>query len=161
MSLDAPGANDGGRTKVSVPGSLRTAAIAVVVLTGAPVAAPFDRDVQNLAHATFAAPGRNKLLATSQLIRMQGLPSYPCGVATRPRPWIKLTGPGGKPIHISVEQITSVRSDTEIPGSRTILDLTSGKFQAVQESVEQVMALIAATSATREDDETPSADLVR
>ena len=52
--------------------------------------------------------------------------------------WIKLTAPGGGPIHINVEQVTSVRSDTQIPGANAQLDLTSGKFQGVREDVEQV-----------------------
>jgi uncharacterized protein YlzI (FlbEa/FlbD family) len=72
--------------------------------------------------------------------------------------WIKLTEPGGKPIHINVEHVTSVRADTQIPGARAQLDLTSGKFQGVQEDVEQVMQLIS-TPGAREKDETPSAAL--
>jgi hypothetical protein len=79
------------------------------------------------------------------------------GSSGRTRPWIELTEPGGAPIYINVEQIASIRSDTEIPGARTQLDLVSGKFQGVQESVEQVLQLISATSDTREVDETPSA----
>jgi hypothetical protein len=73
--------------------------------------------------------------------------------------WIKLTEPGGKLIHINAEHVTSVRSDTQIPGARAQLDLTSGKFQGVQENVEQVMQLISATLGARENDETPSAAL--
>jgi hypothetical protein len=57
-----------------------------------------------------------------------------------------------------VEHVTSVRSDTQIPGARAQLDLTSGKFQGVQEDVEQVMQLIS-TPGARENDETPSAAL--
>ena len=72
---------------------------------------------------------------------------------------IKLTEPGGKLIHINVEHVTSVRSDTQIPGARAQLDLTSGKFQGVQENVEQVMQLISAVPGARENDETPSAAL--
>jgi hypothetical protein len=75
--------------------------------------------------------------------------------------WIKLTEPGGKLIHINVEQVTSVRSDTQIPGARAQLDLTSGKFQGVQENVEQVMQLISATSGAHENGEIPSAALIR
>jgi hypothetical protein len=67
--------------------------------------------------------------------------------------WIKLTEPSGKLIHINLEHVTSVRSDTQIPGARTQLDLTSGKFQGVQENVDQVMQLISATSDAREHDE--------
>jgi hypothetical protein len=73
--------------------------------------------------------------------------------------WIKLTEPGGKLIHINVEHVTSVRSDTQIPGARAQLDLTSGKFQGVQENVEQVMQLISVAPGARENDETPSAAL--
>jgi hypothetical protein len=58
-------------------------------------------------------------------------------IAGRTMAWIKLTEPGGKLIHINVEHVTSVRSDTQIPGTRAQLDLTSGKFQGVQENVEQ------------------------
>jgi hypothetical protein len=65
-----------------------------------------------------------------------------------------LTEPGGKLIHINVEHVTSVRADAQIPGARAQLDLASGKFQGVQENVEQVMQLISATSGARENDET-------
>jgi hypothetical protein len=70
-----------------------------------------------------------------------------------------LTEPGGKLIHINVEHVTSVRADTQIPGAKAQLDLTSGKFQGVQENVEQVMQLISAIPGARENDETPSAAL--
>ena len=55
-----------------------------------------------------------------------------------------MTEPGGKLIHINLEHVTSVTFDTVIPGARAQLDLTSGKFQGVQEDVEQVMQLISA-----------------
>ena len=55
--------------------------------------------------------------------------------------WIKLTVPGGNLIHINVEHVTSVRSDTQIPGAKAQLDLASGKLQGVQENVDQVMQL--------------------
>jgi len=71
----------------------------------------------------------------------------------------KRGGPGGKLIHISVEHVTSVRSDTQIPGARAQLDLTSGKFQGVQENVEQVIQLISVAPGARENGETPSAAL--
>ena len=73
--------------------------------------------------------------------------------------WIELTEPGGNLIHINLEHITSVRSATLIPSARAQLDLTSGKFQGVQESIERVMQLISAASGARENDETPSAGL--
>jgi uncharacterized protein YlzI (FlbEa/FlbD family) len=79
------------------------------------------------------------------------------GSSGRTKPWIDSTQPGGDPVHVNAEQITSVRSDTDIPGARTQLDLASGKFQVVQESVEQVMQLISAASDAREVDDTPSA----
>jgi hypothetical protein len=97
--------------------------------------------------------------AASQLALAQS-PSF-CrgGITGRTMIWIKLTEPGGKLIHINVEHVTSVRSDTQIPGARAQLDLTSGKFQGVQENVEQVMQLISATPGARENDETPNAAL--
>jgi len=67
--------------------------------------------------------------------------------------WLKLTQPGGKAIHINLEHVTSVRSDTQVPGARAQLDLTSGKFQGVQEDIEQVMQLISAASSARENDD--------
>ncbi|MGY8705552.1 hypothetical protein RAD16_07380 [Bradyrhizobium sp. 18BD] len=79
------------------------------------------------------------------------------GSSGRTKSWIELTGPGGEPVHINVVQIVSIRSDTEVPGARAQLDLVSGKLQGVQETVEQVMKLISATSDARENDETPSA----
>ena len=79
------------------------------------------------------------------------------GGSGRTTPWIELSDPGGEPVYVNVEQIASIRSDTEIPGARTQLDLASGKFQRVQESVEQVMQLISANSDARENDETPGA----
>jgi hypothetical protein len=85
----------------------------------------------------------------------------PQRIADRTMAWIRLTEPGGKLIHINVEHVTSVRSDTQIPGARAQLDLTSGKFQGVQENVEQVMQLISATSGAHENGEIPSAALAR
>lgn len=79
------------------------------------------------------------------------------GRSGRTKPWIELTGPGGEPVHINVVQIVSIRSDTEVPGAKTQLDLASGKLQGVQETIEQVMQLISATSDARENDETPGA----
>jgi uncharacterized protein YlzI (FlbEa/FlbD family) len=66
--------------------------------------------------------------------------------------WIKLTDPGGNAIHVNLEHITSVRSTTQVPGARAQLDLTSGKFQGVQEEIEEVMRLISAASGARERD---------
>jgi uncharacterized protein YlzI (FlbEa/FlbD family) len=68
--------------------------------------------------------------------------------------WLKLTEPGGKLIHINLEHITSVRSTTQVPGARAQLDLASGKFQGVQEDVEEVMQLISAASGARGDHNT-------
>src|SRR6516162_7755279 len=101
---------------------------------------------------------KNASVATSQLALARSAP-FCRGITGKTIVWIKLTEPGGKLIHINVEHVTSVRSDTQIPGARAQLDLTSGKFQGVQENVEQVMQLISATPGTRENDETPSAAL--
>ena len=95
----------------------------------------------------------NASFATSQLALGRG------GTTGRTTAWIKLTEPSGKLIHINVEHVTSVRADTQIPGAKAQLDLTSGKFQGVQENVEQVMQLISAIPGARENDETPSAAL--
>jgi hypothetical protein len=78
------------------------------------------------------------------------------GITRRTIVWIKLTEPGGKLIHINVNHVTAVRSDTQVPGASAQIDLTSGKFQGVQESAEQVMQLISAGPGGRE---TPSAAL--
>jgi hypothetical protein len=96
--------------------------------------------------------------AASQLALAQSAP-FCRGITGKTIVWIKLTEPGGKLIHINVEHVTSVRSDTQIPGARAQLDLTSGKFQGVQENVEQVMQLISAAPGAHENDETPSAAL--
>jgi hypothetical protein len=62
--------------------------------------------------------------------------------------WIKLTGPRGTPVYVNVDQVTCVRPDTQIPGAKTELDLSSGTFQGVQEDVTQVMQAIAAATKT-------------
>jgi hypothetical protein len=99
--------------------------------------------------------------AASQLALAQSAPSCRGGITGGTMVWIKLTEPGGKPIHINVEQVASVRSGTQIPGARAQLDLVSGKFQGVQENVEQIMQLISASSGGRENDETASAAVIR
>ena len=81
------------------------------------------------------------------------------GITGKTIVWIKLTEPGGNLIHINLEHITSIRSATLIPKARAQLDFTSGKFQGVQESVEQVMQLISTAPGARENDEIPSAAL--
>ena len=91
--------------------------------------------------------------AVSQLAVVQSAPFCRDGIASRSRVWIKLTEPSGKLIHINAEHVTSVRSDTQIPGARAQLDLTSGKFQGVQENVKQIMQLISGTPGARENDE--------
>jgi len=101
---------------------------------------------------------KNASFAASQLALAQSAP-FCRGITGKTIVWIKLTEPGGKLIHINVEHVTSVRSDTQIPGARAQLDLTSGKFQGVQENVEQVMQLISAAPGARENGETPSAAL--
>jgi hypothetical protein len=97
--------------------------------------------------------GKNGLFAPSQPDLAQ---SARRGTMGETIVWIKLTEPGGKLIHINLEHVTSVRSATVIPGARAQLDLTSGKFQGVQEDVEQVMQLISGMPGARENDETPS-----
>ena len=101
---------------------------------------------------------KNASFAASQPALAQRVPFHR-GITGKTIVWIKLTEPGGNLIHINLEHITSVRSATLIPRARAQLDLTSGKFQGVQESVEQVMQLISAAPGARENDETPSAAL--
>ena len=60
--------------------------------------------------------------------------------------WIKLTETNGTLIHVNVSQLTSVRFDTQIPGANAELGFASGKLQGVQESVDDVMQLIAAVA---------------
>jgi len=99
---------------------------------------------------------KNGLFVLSQRDLVQNAP-FRRGATGETIVWIKLTEPDGKLIHINLEHVTSVRPATVIPGARAQLDLTSGKFQGVQEDVEQVMQLISGTSGARENDETPSA----
>jgi len=101
---------------------------------------------------------KNPSFAASEPALAQSVP-FRRGITGKTIVWIKLTEPGGSQIHINLEHITSVRSATLIPSARAQLDLTSGKFQGVQESVEQVMQLISAVPGARENDETPSAGL--
>ena len=101
---------------------------------------------------------KNASFAASQPALAQNAPSRR-SITGKTIVWIKLTEPSGNLIHINLEHITSVRSATLIPSARAQLDLTSGKFQGVQESVEQVMQLISAVPGDRENDETPSAGL--
>ena len=90
-------------------------------------------------------------MSPSQLALARG------GTTGRTMAWIKLTEPGGKLIHINVEHVTSVRSDTLIPGARAQLDLTSGKFQGVQETIDEIMALISPAPGARESGEADAA----
>ena len=91
--------------------------------------------------------------AAPRLALAQSAPFCRPGITGRTMAWIKLTEPGGKPIHINIEQVTSVRSDTQIPGAQAQLDLVSGKLQGVQENVDQVMQLITATAGALANDE--------
>src|SRR6516164_7990493 len=130
---------------------LRKAAttLAVLLVFGAASAADAAEPFTTKKNASFAA---------SQPALAQSAP-FRRGITGNASVWIKLTEPGGNLIHINLEHITSVRSATLIPSARAQLDLTSGKFQGVRESVEQVMQLISAVPDAREDDETPSAGL--
>jgi hypothetical protein len=87
-----------------------------------------------------------------QLALVQSAPLCRHGSTESTMVWIKLTAPGGGPVHINVGQITLVRSDTQISGANAQLDLVSGKFQGVQENVEQVMQLITAAAGPRVND---------
>jgi len=98
--------------------------------------------------------GRTGIVNDAAKLRVvQSAPFRRDGIAGRSRAWIRLTEPGGKLIHIHLEHVTAVRSGTQIPGANAQLDLTSGKFQGVQEDVEEVMQQILGTSGARENDE--------
>ena len=151
-----------------MPRKATTALAAVLVFFGAVPAVLADANNQTDHHGLsaqlpiptakpFTTEGKASF-AASQLALAQSAP-FCRGITDKTIVWIKLTEPGGKLIHINLEHVTSVRSDTQIPGARAQLDLTSGKFQGVQENVEQVMQLISAVPGARENDETPSAAL--
>jgi hypothetical protein len=94
----------------------------------------------------------NESLATSQFALFKS--AFICrGGLDLTTVWIKLTDPAGNAIHVNLEHITSVRSTTQVPGARAQLDLVSGKFQGVQEDIEEVMRLISAASGARERDD--------
>jgi len=114
------------------------AALAVLLVLGTASAVRADADDRS---------------ATSRLAVIRSAPFCRDGIAGRSRAWIKLTEPGGKLIHINVQHVTSVRSDTQIPGARAQLDLTSGKFQGVQETIDEIMALISPAPGARENGE--------
>jgi hypothetical protein len=92
-------------------------------------------------------------IAAPQLEPVQNAPFCGRGIAGITMAWIKLTEPSGKPIHINVAQVTSVRSNTQISGAKAQLDLASGKLQGVQENVDEVMQLITPTAVARASDE--------
>ena len=113
-----------------------------------------NRRVAVASHAVKPSIPENKVgLAPPQLVFAQRTPLCRRGIAGSTMVWIKLTEPGGKLVHINVEQVTSVRSDTQILGARAQIDLASGKFQGVQENVDQVMQLIMAAAGARANDE--------
>jgi uncharacterized protein YlzI (FlbEa/FlbD family) len=149
------------------------ATLAVLLAFGTASAALADADSQTVYSALLERPasmstGRigvlndvakplrieeNASSAASELRVVESAALRRDGIAGRSRVWIRLTEPGGKSIHINLEHVTAVRSDTQIPGAKAQLDLTSGKFQAVQENVEQVMQLIFATQGAAGNDE--------
>jgi hypothetical protein len=92
-------------------------------------------------------------LAAPQLSLAQSIRFCRPGITDKTLAWIKLTEPGGNLIHINVEHVTSIRSDTQIPGAKAQLDLASGKLQGVQENVDQVMQLIMANAGALANDE--------
>ena len=67
--------------------------------------------------------------------------------------WIKVTGPAGNAVMISVEQIVRLRppDGTQAAGTQAVVDLTNTQSQATRETVDEIMQLIApeATSLRR------------
>jgi hypothetical protein len=115
--------------------------------------APADR----IAAVRNAVDGNDSLVASQRALLQRAF--FCRGGLDLTTVWIKLTDPGGNAIHVNLEQITSIRSTTQVPGARAQLDFASGKFQGVQENVEQVMRLISAAPSAHQTDETPSAVL--
>jgi uncharacterized protein YlzI (FlbEa/FlbD family) len=115
-----------------------------------------ERWVPTVSNDRFAAmndaASEKESFAASQLALLQRAFFCRSGVTGGMAVWIKLTEPGGKLIHINLEHVTSVRTATQVPGARAQLDLANGKFQGVQEAVEEVMQLISAASGARESD---------
>jgi uncharacterized protein YlzI (FlbEa/FlbD family) len=113
-----------------------------------------ERWMPMVSNARFAAvndaASDKESFAASELALLQRAFFCSSGATGGMAVWIKLTEPGGKPIHINLEHITSVRTATQVPGARAQLDLASGKFQGVQEDVEEIMQLISAASGARE-----------
>jgi hypothetical protein len=70
--------------------------------------------------------------AAPQLALVQSAPFCGRGITDTTMTWIKLTEPDGKLININVGQVTSVRSNTQIPGAKAQFNLVSGKLQGVQ-----------------------------
>src|SRR5262249_11407310 len=91
-----------------------------------PASAMSNRLIQaaNDAARAFTADKREAFNASPVV---PGARSSPGRRAGRTNPWIKLTAPGGESVHINVEQVTSVRVDTEMSGANTQLDLASGR----------------------------------
>jgi hypothetical protein len=123
-----------------------------------PASTTSDRATEAVSYAarTFSADEK-EAFAASPLVPRARSRRGACGGT---KDWIKLTAPGGEPVHINVDQMASIRPDTEMSGANTQVDLASGKFQRVRENVEQVMQLISATSHARENDDRPGATLV-
>jgi hypothetical protein len=114
--------------------------LAVLLVFGTASAVLADADNETVHHGSFAqrpasmmSNGRTGVVndavapftveekvsfAASELAVVRSAPFCRDGIAGRARAWIKLTEPGGKLIHINVEHVTSVRSDTQIPRSQ-------------------------------------------
>lgn len=124
---------------------------AVSTMSGRPIGAV------NAAARTFATDQER---ATAALPLVPGVRFGRGASAGKTKPWIKLTSPLGDPVYVNMQQMVSVRPDTEISGAKTQIDFTSGKFQRVHEDVEQVMLLISAASDSQGGDETSSVALI-
>lgn len=108
----------------------------VPVIKSNDVSPPANRAAKPAGKAeTWLVPAQPALLPAAPLCRLP--------LTDGTMVWVTLTTPGGGAIHVNVEQVTSVRSDTQIPGAKAQLDLASGKLQGVVENAERVMQLIA------------------
>ena len=87
-----------------------------------------NRRVAVASHAVKPSIPENKVgLAPPQLVFAQRTPLCRRGIAGSTMVWIKLTEPGGKLVHINVEQVTSVRSDTQMSTSTSSVWVTRSR----------------------------------
>jgi uncharacterized protein YlzI (FlbEa/FlbD family) len=61
-------------------------------------------------------------------------------------PWIIVTTPTGKKVWLNVDHCSRVRHPLNTEIGHTVIDLADGRMQAVDETVEEVVAAITAAT---------------